>query len=266
MKTDVDGNIYIAGVTDSVEVATPPALTARRARKAAWLMKLDPTGSQVRYRVLLAGSGDNRIDALAVDAFGDVYVVGSTSSAVLSGFTGAAAGLEDAFAMKVDSTGALVYGVYIGGSKADYALAIAVDANGKATVAGKTSSTALPGTTSGAQSVYAGGASDCFVSRISPQGALEWTRFLGGSGADGCHGVALDTAGNTYLAGVTDSLDLPSAAGAQSSRSGSTDAFAAKLSATGAIVYRTYLGGGAPDYASAVTVDGSRNLWVAGRV
>ena len=84
MKVDSFSNIYIAGETDSTEVHFPAdSATARRANKAAWFMKLDATGSQVRYRVFIDGARNDKINAPHVDGSGNVYAAGTTSSSSL---------------------------------------------------------------------------------------------------------------------------------------------------------------------------------------
>lgn len=101
---------------------------------------------------------------------------------------------------------------------------------------------------------------------------LAWSTYLGGSGEEGdwwstgpVFGIAVDAAGNTYVTGATSSVDFPTSAGAAGNLSGNQDAFVAKLSPTGAMLYSTYLGGPCSDVANDVAVDAAGNAYLTGR-
>ncbi len=163
----------------------------------------------------------------------------------------------------VDPT--LSYSTYLGGGGADAGHAIAVDAAGNAYVAGETGSANFPGT--GALK----GLLDVFVTKFDPSGATRvYSAYLGGGGSDVALGVAVDAGGNIHLTGDTKSDDFPTTAGAyQRVRStGTADAFVTKLSAAGALVYSTLLGGPGPDQGSrgqAIALDSAGNMVVTGR-
>ena len=93
---------------------------------------------------------------------------------------------------------------------------------------------------------------------------LSYSSYLGGSADDFAAKLLVDGAGNTYLAGFTQSLDFPRVGGAQTSNRGDADAFVAKLDASGTLVYSSYLGGGGADTASGLALDASGNVYVAG--
>jgi hypothetical protein len=163
----------------------------------------------------------------------------------------------------VDPT--LSYSTYLGGGGADAGHAIAVDAAGNAYVAGETASANFPGTGT------LKGLLDAFVTKFDPSGATRvYSAYLGGGGSDAAFGVAVDAGGNIYLTGDTKSDDFPTTAGAyQKARStGTADAFVTKLSAAGALVYSTLLGGPGPDQGSrgqAIALDSTGNMVVTGR-
>lgn len=158
---------------------------------------------------------------------------------------------------------------FLGGTDGDTALGVAVDGSGNVYVAGNTASADFPGTVSpgGVQAGNAGGA-DGFVAKIDPTGTtLLYSTYLGGSGDDGVIGIAVDSAGNAYLTGSTNSTDFPgvTAGSLQSANGGGLDAFAAKLSPTGAaLLYATYLGGAGTDFGQGIAIDGSGNAYVTG--
>ena len=115
---------------------------------------------------------------------------------------------------KLNPTGsALVYSTYLGGSDTDAAFGIAVDTVGNAYVTGDTRSTNFP-TTLGAFQTAVGGF-DAFVTKLNPTGsALVYSTYLGGSGVDDGHGIAVDAVGNAYVTGTTTSPNFPTTAGA----------------------------------------------------
>jgi hypothetical protein len=161
----------------------------------------------------------------------------------------------------------LVYSTFLGGGGYDGVRAVAVDANGSAYVAGETLSVDFP-TENALQGTKAGAATyDAFVAKLTPSGSdLVYATYLGGGNDDSAGGIALDADGNAYLAGTTASTDFPTTSGAFSrTRGGFTDAFAAKLSASGtALRYSTYLGGARSEDAVAVAVDGAGAAYVGG--
>ncbi len=103
---------------------------------------------------------------------------------------------------------ALLYFTFLGGTGADQAEAIAVDAAGNAYIAGQTGSDGLA--TQGAAQTTRAGAMDGFAARLNAGGtAFNFVTYLGGSGEDFVNGLALDASGNVYIVGRTDSKDFP---------------------------------------------------------
>src|SRR5207302_1502860 len=118
-------------------------------------------------------------------------------------------GPRDAFLTKIKTTASgatsLVYSTYLGGSGEDSALNMAVDTAGNAYLTGGTNSADFP-TTNAIQSSFAGGARDCFVTKFNVTGnALVYSTYLGGSGEDVCGGITVDSFGDAYVTGFTDS-------------------------------------------------------------
>ena len=198
---------------------------------------IDPVLS---YSTYLGGSGTDQGSAIAVDASGNAYVTGSTSSTdfpTASPFQpNKGGGFNDAFVTKLNAAGSgLVYSTYLGGGSSDSSandsgLDIAVDTSGNAYVTGGTESTDFP-TASPIQPNKSGGATDAFVTKLNAAGsALAYSTYLGGSGlfATG-NSIAVDTSGNAYVTGFTESTDFPTASPFQSINAGDRDAFIAKI-------------------------------------
>jgi len=131
-----------------------------------------------------------------------------------------------------------------------------VDSGGNVYIGGGTNSTDFP--TVNAIQPTNHGTSDAFVTKMNADGsALVYSTYLGGSGQD-AGSIAVDEAGNAYVAGRTDSTDFPTVKAIQPYKRGTSDVFVSKINADGsALVYSTYLGGSGYDTASAVAATGA---------
>jgi Beta-propeller repeat len=223
------------------------------------------------YSTYLGGSGVDQGRGIAVDGAGNAYVTGFTSSldfpAGSSIQTGYAGGTFDAFVTKINAAGsARVYSTYLGGQVTDEGTAIAVDGAGNAYVTGYTNSYDFP-TSKAIQSAFALGAEDAFVTKIDAAGStLVYSTYLGGGGTDLGQGIAVDSAGNAYVTGYTNSNDFPTAHPLQMSNGGNGfDAFVTKINAAGsAYVYSTYLGGSGDDFGQGIAADSAGNAYATG--
>jgi hypothetical protein len=234
------------------------------------------------YSTFLGGAGGDAGNGIAVDAAGNAYVVGTTQSLDFPTTAGAfdrtpgdTFNGPDAFVSKLNATGsALVYSTYLGGGGFDFGRAIAIDAAGNAYVTGKTQSANFP-TTAGAfdrtanfiQTPRPQGIDDGFVAKLNAAGsALVYSTYLGGVDNDEPRAIALDAAGNAYVAGETVSADFPVTAGAfDTVRSGEYDAFVTKLNTAGsALVYSTFLGGLVSENADGLAVDSANQVFLVG--
>jgi len=162
----------------------------------------------------------------------------------------------------------LSYATYLGGgadSSDSAGNAIAVTRGGDAYVTGYTSSTSFP-TTTGAYSTTSSGAADAFVTKLNPRGTILYSTYLGGNDTSAGAGVAVDSAGDAYVAGTTSATDFPTTTNAYSgTAAGSSDAFVTELNASGAApVYSTLLGGNDVDSAAAIALAGPGKAYVTG--
>ncbi len=171
----------------------------------------------------------------------------------------------------------LVYSTYLGGNGSDFGEGIAVDGSGNVYVAGFTTSTNFPSATR-VPTGTAGGGGDAFVIKLNTVGnTLLYSAYIGGAADDATRDLAIDSLGNAYLTGQTQSSNFPTLNAAQPNFGGGTcgsvsnprpcaDAFVAKLNAAGsALVYSTFLGGSGEDIAFGIAVDSSNNAVVAGQ-
>jgi len=245
--------------------------TADGAEYGVQLDRFDAARAVVIDPVILwssyAGGSDWDVgEDIAVDAARNVYLTGYTHSPdfpLASPVDGTLGGPRDAFVMKIHPLGSsLLWATYLGGSGSETGKGLAFDTNGNVYVAGITSSTDFPAT--GGFDTTLGGDQDAFLARLSPQGALQWSSYLGGSETEHNRGVVSDAAGAAYVVGMTSSPDFPASGGFDSTFGGATDAYVTKISQPGAVVWSSYLGGASRDDATSLAVDASGNVYVGG--
>jgi hypothetical protein len=148
----------------------------------------------------------------------------------------------------------LTWNTFLGSGTDDQAFGIAVDLAGNVFVAGASDATW------GSPLTAHHGGYDVFVAKLDPNGNLVWNTFVGASGNEIASGLALDSTGNLYLAGVTyESWGAPVRA-----FGGTKDAFAAKLDGNGNLIWNTFLGSSADDSGNAVAVDAAGNVYLSG--
>ena len=228
----------------------------------AFVAKLNPSGSSLVYSTYLGGNKDDFGRGIAVDSTGKAYVTGETSSTsfpVVAAFQSTLKGAPDGFVTAFHSSGsALVYSTYLGGDNFETANGIAVDGGGNAYVTGGTFSTNFP-VANAFQSSLAGGLfeADVFATKFSSTGALAYSTYLGGNGIDTGYGIAVDSSGNAYIAGVNNSTNFPVTSSIDPTNSGG---FVTKLNSLGSgLVYSTFLGN-----SRGIAVDSAGNAYVTG--
>ena len=299
LRVDADGNLVVKLNGGDVQLHKPviyqtdPAATASASRARvegnfaldaqnrvrfelgpydhSRALVIDPV---LTYATYLGGGGGDIGYAIAVDASLDAYIAGVTNSSNFPTAGGAATvtyeGNGDAFVAKLNGAGTnLLYSAYVGGTGSDAATAVAVSA-GSIFITGNTSSVDFPlaapvSTAYPFQRIY-GGNTDAFVTQINTTGSnIVYSSYLGGSGADFGQGIAVDSAGNAYVTGSTQSANFPLVNAMQSINKGSSDAFVTKVNFTGeALVYSTYLGGTSADVGQSIQVDSTGNAYIAG--
>src|SRR5882672_6698005 len=337
IAVDSTGNAYVAGETESSDFPTTASgfqhgSLPRLSR--AFLVKLDPTGSQNLYSTYLGGTSGSQLNTgfdsindsfatgVAADNSGDVYVAGYTRSnsfpttpGVIQPSPGAGTAIQvgpgkgcntaitgqlfpcsDGFVAKLNTNlagaSSLVYSTYLGGNNYDAASGIGIDNNGNAYVVGATLSSNFP-TANAFQTAFGGGqcgafsggflqvwkhvCAEAFVTKLnSTATALVFSTYLGGSADNAATSVAVDSAGNAFVTGFTNSTNFPTSAGVtQPSHSTGLcafgtlsiecpDAFVTKFSSAGSRLYSTYLGGAGADVGLGVAADSQGNAYITG--
>ncbi len=275
---DNQGNVHICGLTTSFShVATEGAHQEKMdpesddfESKNIWtdgfLAKFTPTGERI-WGTYYGGNRNDEIKGMAVDPDGDyIYVVGSALSA--SGIATRDAhkeqvSLMDAFVAKFDKDGQRIWGTYFGGDEMERGEGIAVDEGGNVYICGLTASDNIAD-----EKVVnaAGGDRDGFVAAFSPEGALLWARYIGGSKRESANAVACGN-GRVYVAGSTNSSSGIAFNGFKSSRGDvyHTDALIVAVnSADGAGVWGSYYGGEANDIGKGIAVGAEGEIYLSG--
>jgi hypothetical protein len=254
----------------------------------AFVAKLNAAGSGLVYSTYYGYFENVSGQAIAVDGDENAYFTGYTTAngvpdVVITPpkfpprpfpITGNAfqlsyrGGSTNAFIAKLDATGATaLYSSYLGGNIQDVGYGIVVDSSANVYVTGLTYSTNFI-TTPGAIQPGFGGAGDAFVAKANTDlfgGALLYSTYIGGIGLDQGNAIALDSGGNAYVTGLTNSASFVfTPSGFQPAYHGEGDAFVAKLTTTGALSYFTYLGGTKADAGTGIAVDSGGNSYVTG--
>ena len=227
------------------------------------------------YCTYLGGSLDNSAYNVSADGSGNAYVTGNTTSTdfpTKAPFQKASAGTSDVFVSKLNSTGtALVYSTYLGGTGQDYAFWVSIDSTRQAHVVGSTGSANFPVTSGVLQPTCGGGCGNgirnSFLTVLNPTGSgLVFSTYLGGTGQDQANSVIVDSSGNSYIAGWTTSANFPTTAGAfQTTYSGTSDSYVAKINPTGtALIYSTLLGVSNDNRAFGIQLDSALDTYIAG--
>jgi uncharacterized protein (TIGR03437 family) len=302
MAVDATGNVYVIGnwlVTSAsyASFTTPPP-----AQTSIVLSKIDPTGVTV-YVTRLGGKQADSATGIAVDSSGHVYGVGYTTSPdfpLLHAVQSIPGSGKNGLVFKLDPSGDLVWSTYFGGTDLGAANtqpvtafvvgssvnAVAVDSAGNAYVTGASDQPNLittPGAFQTKGNVSSGIAdySSAFVTKFDPSGTPLYSTWLGGStpnclGGSGCiayrktdaaGSIAVDSAGNAYVAGQTNSTDFPTTPGAFQTSCNCPeyffDGFVTKLNPAGSeLVYSTYAGGFVP---FSMVLDSSGAAYIAGQ-
>jgi hypothetical protein len=278
LAVDGSGSAFVAGITQSADFPVANAIQPKLLGQAnAFVARLDPSGSTLVFSTYLGGSGYDQAADIGLDAQGNAYLAGSTTSTnfpITPGAyqtvcdQGAIPGtcIGDAFVAKVSASGSkLLYSTYLGGGGSDTGLGIAVDPIGSVYVTGQTLSTNFP--LMNPYQANLAGPANAFVTKFNPQGnGLVFSTYLGGNGYDAGFGIAIDSLDRAYVTGNTSSTNFPTVNPFQPvNAGGSSDGFISKFTSSGEkLMYSTYFGGTGMDFPFRVAVDAGDNAAVIG--
>ncbi len=272
VTNDASGNIYVVGEANSPDYPTTAGSyrATNQGNNDVVITKMNPSGSALVYSTFLGGSQSDYGRMIDVDASGNAYITGFTTSTNYPTTAGVVqpaygGGSYDGLLTKLNAAGtALVYSTYIGGNKTDKGYDVSVDSAGQAAVVGETASSGFP--TVGGYGYN--GNIDAFVMQVNAACTSRLvSRCVGGSADDWANGCRYDISGNIQMVGVTASSNFPVTPGAlQTSIGGGTDAFVTEVAAgTGALSASTFLGGSTNDVANSLAATPLGNVFVCGQ-
>jgi hypothetical protein len=276
MTRDAAGNIYLAGTTSATDFPVTPG--AFQASPGTWFVaKLNASATQILFAtyfgtapagVSVPGAPFVRIDAIAADASGNVYLAGGAgynSIPIVNALQPNYYGDGSAFVAKLDPTGSrLLFSTYLSGSGGSTAVALTLDTQGNPVVVGNARTATGPISFQPALR----GAGGPFVAKLDSAGnRLIYTTYLSSPGSGSALAAASDREGNIYVLGGAYASDFPTTPGAFQTAAipGGYTCFVTKLNAGGdRLVYSTLLG--SVSSCGRVTVDGAGSAWVAGTI
>ena len=293
--TDNKGNLFTCGASTSSNfstMATTGAYQTTFAGGATWgdnyLVKFDPSGQRL-WGTYYGGSGTDFANCCVVDANGDVYMSGGTTSsnaaimttpgcqqAFYGGASGSSGNIGDAYLAKFNTQGARLWSTYYGGSGDEWTYGMACDQQNNIYITGHTgtSSSTLISTSVCHQSNFGGGISDGFLCKFNSQGSRIWSTYYGGTNNDEAIGCITDTQGNIYIGGITSSTNNISTPASHqvnyggglgnNSTFGIGDAFLVKFDQSGTRQWGTYYGGSGDEYIYYCAVDASGDIYFTG--
>ena len=285
ITVDNHGNVFVIGYTISSDFPVTPNGydTSFNGVIDIFVLKLNANGSALSYSTYLGGnrtninndSGNEYGYDIAIDAIGNAYITGCTSSInfpiTSNAYDVSFNGYLDVFVAKFNPNGStLLYSTFIGGNKSDIGYDIAMDLENNVFVTGITNSPVFPTTQGVVDTSLNDNYSDCFIFKLNlTNSKLIYSTYIGGNSSDLAFGIDLDSKGNAYITGITGSIDFPTTPGALNNsyvyNISYQEAFVLKLNANGSsIIYSTYLGGNSYDHAWDIIIDNKGNAYITG--
>jgi hypothetical protein len=263
ISVDSVGAMYIVGSTSSSNIGVNKSGgVSNIGNKGNFLTKINADGS-LNYTSFFGDFSDIAM-SLAVDNTGSCYITGQTNGGLYTyngydlTYNG---GYKDAFVMKLNPQGSIAYSTYLGGADSDSGNGITVDADGACYVAGITQSDDFP--TLNSYQLNRSNGEDGFLAKFNSDGSLNFSTFFGGSGSDGCLGVALGSE-KLYITGYTSSSNFPILNPIKGYLGESSDAFISEFSLNGSLAFSTYIGGGYSESGKAIDVDQLDACYITG--
>ena len=237
VATDSQGNVFISGETEDSLAGD------NKGKFDAWVAKYSPNGSLLWIQQLGTLSFDYSY-GVATDSQGNVFISGATTGVLAASNRGKI----DAWVAKYSPNGSFLWTRQLGTSSDDYSYGVATDSRGNVFISGETRG-ALAGSSNGQP--------DAWVAKYGPNGLLLWIQQLGTSSGDTSYGAATDSQGNVFISGET----RGALAG---SSNGQPDAWVAKYSPNGKLLWLRQEGYRKTEYAYDVAIDNNGHVLVTG--
>lgn len=287
IQVDSSGNAYVAGSTGSSNFPTTTGAYTTVApgnNGAAFVAKINPTGTQLVYSTFLGGGSGDSASAIVLDGSNNAYVAGAAGlnfPTTIGAYqtTNKSGSYQNGFVAEISADGSkLVASTLLGASATSTyynqsaALALAMDSSANVYVTGNTYSPTFPTTVN----AFSGAPSSCyycfyphaFVSKMnSALTSLTYSTYLGGSNSDYGTGITVDSGGNAYVTGYTTSGDFPITPGSLLARKNPANQsiFMTQFDPTGAfLTYSTIFGGTGQEVGTGIAVDPTLGVYLSG--
>ncbi len=268
---DAAGNIFFAGETSSTNAASIAGGTGFRfknnGKQDMFLVKFSSTGGRI-WGTFYGGEDIDYSASCAVDAVGNVFLVGSTYSSTLIATSGSHqniySGNGDGVVIKFTSSCSRLWATYFGGTDYDRIYSSCIDKKGNILATGATAS--LNGIAkNAAQSNFGGGCCDALIVKMNNDGVVSWATYFGQEEQEKAEGITTDVDENVYVAGYSGSQNNISQEGFQNDYGGGfNDAILVKYLKTGEREWSSYKGGSESDFGLSISNDKDGNLYLSG--
>ena len=273
ISIDDNGNAYLTGTTNSTNFPVTAGVyqNTNAGGYDGFVCKINSNATAITYSSYIGGSSDERPTKMYLDD-GNIIICGNASSSNYPTSNGAfqttLSGAPDGFVTKFNSNATNIsFSTYIGGSLNEELNSLKVDSDGRVFLTGNTNSTDFP-VTAGVYKDTLTNSHDIFVALLNSNGTdLIYSTYVGGSSNDYSRDIAIDTFGNSYIFGTSNSEDYPITSGAyQDEKADGYDVVISKLNPDGSeLLFSTYIGGNGEDWAYAGAVQGIINAFVGGK-
>jgi hypothetical protein len=234
ITVDGSGRAYLIGYTMSNDfpvVAAYQGTISSTDKPDLFISRLNSVGNVLSYSTYLGGTNSDYGRDIAVGADGSMYAFGRTLSSnfpKLNPYQSSLRGESDLFVAKLNGAGSqLLYGTYLGGTGNEFPGGIGIDNSNRMFITGRTTSTNFPNV-SAFQTAYGGGSSDIVIARLNAAGSqLDYSTYMGGDSTDQAEAIVVNALSHVYIAGQTNSPDLPVKRPLQSTLGGNADALVA---------------------------------------
>ncbi len=279
IEIDNTGCAFITGCTDSINFPTVNAYDETYNGKNAengdcFILKLSSDGSSLIYSTYFGGSGDDIALGLALDTTNNIIFTGETTSTdfpLYNTIDSKYDGLVECFFAKIAANGSsIIFSTYFGETEQEFverACAIDVGNNGDIYFIGTALTDNITMTDETTFGSYHGDF-DIFLVKLSEDGSLLYSTYIGGDGMDSARAIEVDSANNLYLLGETTSLDIPIVNANDDEYNYMFDVYLMKLTMNGStpeILFSTYLGGDYMDYPQDLCLDSEGNVFITGQ-
>lgn len=271
---DASGNVYTTGYfwgTVDFDPGPGSFTLTSGGNTDIYVQKLDASGNFL-WAGRMGGVADDNGNSIAVDGSGNMYITGMFST--LADFDPGPGtfsmptpgGSYDAFIVKLNAAGALVWAKQMGGTGSDEGFGVFLDLSGDVYTTGKFQNTGDFDPGIGTANLTSAGSSDVFVQKLTSAGIFAWAKSMGGAASDQGQKLFIDGFGNVFLTGWFQAIaDFdPGITTANLTSSGLEDIFVAKLDASGNYVWARQLGGPGTDKGLTIDLDAGGNVYTSG--